>query len=123
MTIDNYLQSETILICHRPLLYLELGNFLNDARYWVELETYEREEFAARFHHRFVKIHPFPNVNGRYARIMTDVALETILDVLPIELGARILDVESEHRQKYINALRAADGNDYKALIDFFEAG
>lgn len=89
----------------------------------MELETYEREEFAARFHHRFVNIHPFPNGNGRYARIMTDVALETILDVLPIEWGARTLDVEGEHRQKYINALRAADGNDYKALIDFFAAG
>ena len=102
---------------------VELRNLLDDARYWVEHETYDREEFAARFHHRLVKIHPFPNGNGRHARIMTDVILETILDVLPIEWGARTLDVEGEHRQNYINALRAADGNDYQALIEFVSAG
>ena len=102
---------------------VELRKLLDDARYWVEHETYNREEFAARFHHRLVKIHPFPNGNGRHARIMTDVILETILDVLPIEWGARTLDVEGEHRQNYINALRAADGDDYRALIDFVGAG
>lgn len=102
---------------------VELRNILDDARYWVEHETYNREEFAARFHHRLVKIHPFPNGNGRHARIMTDVILETILDVLPIEWGARTLDVEGEHRQNYINALRAADNNDYRPLINFVASG
>ena len=98
---------------------VELRKLLDDAKYWVAHETYHREEFAARFHHRLVKIHPFPNGNGRHARIITDVILETILDVLPIEWGARTIDVEGEHRQNYIDALRAADDNDYQPLINF----
>ena len=102
---------------------VELRKLLEDARYWVEHETYTREEFAARFHHRLVNIHPFPNGNGRHARIMTDVVLESVLDVLPIEWGARTLDVEGEHRQNYIDVLRAADKDDYLPLIDFVSAG
>lgn len=97
----------------------ELRNLLDDARYWVEHETYNREEFAARFHHRLVKIHPFPNGNGRHARIMTDVILEKVLAVAPINWGAKILDTEGEHRRAYIQALRAADNNDYRQLVDF----
>ena len=98
---------------------VELRNLLNDARYWIGHGTYGREEFAARFHHRLVKIHPFPNGNGRHARIMTDVILEKVLDVSPINWGARILSAEGEHRQTYIQALRAADSHDYRDIIAF----
>ncbi len=53
---------------------------------------------------------------------MTDVILEGVLEALPIEWGGGTLDIEGEHRQNYINALRAADGNDYQPLIDFVSA-
>lgn len=102
---------------------VELRNLLADAKYWVEYGTYNREEFAARFHHRLVKIHPFPNGNGRHARIMTDVILERLLEELPIEWGAGVLDIEGDHRQNYIGTLRAADNNDYQPLIEFVSAG
>ena len=92
---------------------------MDDARFWVENKTYSREEFAARFHHRLVKIHPFPNGNGRHARIMTDVILEKVLGVKPINWGATPLDKDGEHRQNYLQALRAADNNDYRQLIEF----
>jgi len=98
---------------------VELRNLLEDAKYWIEHGTYSREEFAARFHHRLVKIHLFPNGNGRHARIMTDVVLENVLDALPIEWGDRTLDVKGEHRQHYISTLQAADNNDYQPLIYF----
>lgn len=98
---------------------VELCKLLDDARYWVEHKTYNREEFAARFHHRLVQIHLFPNGNGRHGRIMTDVILEKTLNVAPIEWGAGALNDDGEHRQAYINALRAADKNDYQSLIAF----
>ncbi|MEE8233122.1 MAG: mobile mystery protein B [Gammaproteobacteria bacterium] len=66
---------------------VELRNLLEDARYWLEHGTYNNEEFAARFHHRLVKIHPFPNGNGRHARIMTDVILEKVLGISPVNWG------------------------------------
>lgn len=101
------------------VISMELRKLLEDTKYWIEHETYSREELAARFHHRLVKIHLFPNGNGRHARIMTDVILEMILNVLPISWGTRTLDVGGEHRQHYISTLRAADNNDYQPLIDF----
>ena len=33
------------------------------------------EEIAVRFHHRLVQIHPFPNGNGRHARLIADLSL------------------------------------------------
>jgi len=98
---------------------VELRNLLEDARYWLEHGTYNNEEFAARFYHRLVKIHPFPNGNGRHARIMTDVILEKVLGISPVNWGGSGLDKDGEHRQRYIQALRAADNNDYQSLIEF----
>ncbi|MFV1985321.1 MAG: mobile mystery protein B [Thiohalomonadales bacterium] len=98
---------------------VELRTLLDDAKFWVENDTYGREEFAARFHHRLVKIHSFPNGNGRHARIMTDVILEKILGVAAINWGSDSLVKDGEHRKIYINALRAADDNNYQALIEF----
>jgi fido (protein-threonine AMPylation protein) len=47
---------------------------------WVAHATYPTDEIAARFHHRLVQIHPFPNGNGRHGRLMADALL--------VELGA-----------------------------------
>ena len=55
---------------------VELRKLLDDARYWAEHETYNREEFAARFHHRLVKIHLFANGNDYQALIDFVVAGE-----------------------------------------------
>jgi len=46
---------------------------MDDANYWAEHKTYPASEAAIRLHHRLTKIHPFPNGNGRHARIMADV--------------------------------------------------
>lgn len=32
-------------------------------------------QLAARFHYELVSIHPFPNGNGRHARLATDLLL------------------------------------------------
>ncbi len=53
-----------------------LRNLLGDARYWADNGTYTPVEAAARFHHRLVRVHLFPNGNGRHARIASDLYLE-----------------------------------------------
>jgi Fic-DOC domain mobile mystery protein B len=55
------------------LIPIELRNLLDDARYWVEHATYMPDETATRFHHRLMWIHPFPNGNGRHARLAADL--------------------------------------------------
>ncbi len=47
-------------------------NLFDDVQYWLDHETYSVDEIAARFHHLLVAIHPFPNGNGRHARLMAD---------------------------------------------------
>lgn len=93
---------------------------LDDARYWSDNTTYEPLEAAARFHHRLVQIHCFPNGNGRHARIMADVYLEECFEHAPIDwAGGFDLMKENERRDAYIAALRAADGGDYERILGF----
>lgn len=95
---------------------------LDDVRYWIEHKTYEPLEIALRFHHRMVKIHLFPNGNGRHSRIIAEVLLEKVLQSdQKINWGEEDLIVESEKRAEYLNALRAADGHDYKPLMSFIK--
>ena len=85
----RFRQSEKNIGVDYLMIGIELRNLLDDARFWFENETYGREEFAARFHHRLVKIHPFPNGNGRHARIMTDEILKSISGKDKIEIIAK----------------------------------
>ncbi len=102
---------------------IQLRQLLDDARYWVEHEIYPPKELAARFHHKLVLIHPFPNGNGRHARIMADVILTNYLDEPAIDwAGGYKLEAMNERRDQYINALRAADGHDFSQLLEFVGA-
>jgi len=99
---------------------VQLQHLLGDARYWVDHETYEPLEAAARFHHRLVQIHCFPNGNGRHARIMTDVYLQECLNHTPIDwAGGFDLMKSNKRRNDYIAALRAADRGEYELLFEF----
>lgn len=102
---------------------VQLRVLLDDARYWAENGTYEPLEAAARFHHRMVQIHPFPNGNGRHARIAADVLLNDYYDHRPIEWASGFdLKADSDRRVEYIDALRAADVNDLGLLLHFVGA-
>jgi Fic-DOC domain mobile mystery protein B len=95
----------------RPAMRL----LMDDARYWVEHDTYPRDELAVRFHHRLVSIHPFPNGNGRISRLMADLIV--------VRLGGERFTwgqaslLRGEARSSYIAALKAADNNDLTPLI------
>ena len=57
---------------------MELASLLSDIRYWIEHKTFPPDEIAIRFHHRLVAIHPFPNGNGRQARLAADLLIERL---------------------------------------------
>ena len=57
---------------------VEMQTLCDDSKAWLEFDTYPPDEFATRFHHRLVFIHPFANGNGRHARLMADLILEKI---------------------------------------------
>lgn len=102
---------------------IQLRQLLDDAKYWVENDTYPPKELAARFHHKLVLIHPFPNGNGRHARIMADAILTKLMSEPVIDwAGGYKLEAMNERRDQYINALRAADGHDFAQLLEFVGA-
>lgn len=97
---------------------VELRNLLDDVRYWVANSIYPPDEIAIRFHHRLVAIHPFPNGNGRHARLMADLLIER-LDGKPFSWGGGNLADIGEMRRRYVGALRSADNHDVGPLIAF----
>lgn len=97
---------------------MELRNLLDDVRFWIEHSTYEPDEIAARFHHRLVWIHPFPNGNGRHARTAADLLLAA-LGRPRFTWGRENLVDAGETRRAYVDVLRAADAHDYDPLLAF----
>lgn len=99
---------------------IQLRQLLDDASFWIKNDTYQPKELAARFHHRLVYIHPFPNGNGRHARIMADVVLTKLMGAPEIDwAGGYRLEDMNERRTQYIAALREADRHDFAALLEF----
>jgi len=96
----------------------ELKTLLEDVIYQINHQSYMIDEIAYRFHHRLVKIHPFPNGNGRHARLMTDLLLKS-LGQKRFSWGQAHLVHAGPVRDEYITALRQADKGDYKALALF----
>lgn len=96
-----------------------LKNLCDDAKTWLEFATYPADEYAARFHHRLVYIHPFANGNGRHSRLMADLILEKLFGAKPFSWGKSTLTKQGEARTAYIKALKAADDHDISLLLDF----
>jgi Fic-DOC domain mobile mystery protein B len=91
---------------------------IDDAQYWVEHSTYLPDEIAVRFSHRLVAIHPFPNGNGRFSRLVGDLLAEQ-LGQSPFSWGQANLVDAGQTRARYVEALRAADNHDIGPLLFF----
>ncbi len=96
----------------------KLKELCDDVAYWIENDIYSLDEIAVRFHYRLVFIHPFPNGNGRHARLAADVFL--IHRNLPrLTWGSKSILEKGEVRSSYIKALQAADAGDFEPILKF----
>jgi len=105
---------------------VQLVKLLQDTEFWIKNGTYPWPELGVRFHHRLVLVHPFPNGNGRHARLMTDILLEAHGQSI-FTWGASLaqkdgLDTVGEARMEYITALKEADERKYARLIQFVQS-
>jgi Fic-DOC domain mobile mystery protein B len=98
---------------------VKIKELCDDVQYQWNHKTYSGDEIAVRFHHRLVWIHPFPNGNGRHARLMADLLVMQ-------QGGMRFswgmhqdLYKANDVRKRYIEALRCADLGDYAKLLLF----
>lgn len=89
---------------------------LDDARIWIDTKAYVPDEITVRLHHRLTQIHPFPNGNGRHARLMADLLIIQ-LGGERFSWGRANLRNSGELRARYVAALQAADGHDIGPLM------
>ena len=101
-----------------PLINIELGILLEEARYQIENQVYEIKEIVVRLHHKLVWIHCFANGNGRHAPLMADIVLFN-LGENTFKWGRSKLYAPGLIREQYLIALRKADNHDYEALMNF----
>ena len=70
--------------------------------------TQSKRHIIANLHHQLVKIHLFPNGNGRHARLICDVFSQCLEIETPQWNGQNLIDQE-ESRKLYLQSLRHAD--------------
>lgn len=114
----NFRKTERNLGVKSHLIETELRQAIDDARYWVENKTYPPDELAVRFHHRLVSVHPFPNGNGRWSRLVADTLIVQ-LGGSRFTWGGADLRAAGKARDAYIAALKSADNHDFGPPIKF----
>jgi Fic family protein len=73
-----------------------------------------------RFHHRAVRIHPFLNGNGRWARMLANVWLKR--HAHPITAWPeKTIGSQSMIRDEYVAAIRSADKGDEEPLREIHQ--
>ena len=75
-------------------------------------------EQAATLHYRAVKIHPFENGNGRWARLLTNIWLRQRQHEIVRWPETNLFDGTSQIRTEYIHCLKQADQYNLQPLID-----
>lgn len=93
-----------------------------NTKYLLEHKRYSLDEIAARFHHRLVQIHLFSNGNGRHARLITDLLIESngsTAFTWGKGKGSAHMETEGPRRDEYIAALKEADQNSFELLLAF----
>ncbi|MDB6094959.1 MAG: mobile mystery protein [Verrucomicrobia bacterium] len=94
-------------------------NAFDDSKAQLQHAVFSVPEVAVRLHHRLVTIHPWPNGNGRHARLMADIVVAAHGKAeLPWGRKANLVEV-GELRARYIAAIHCADAGDLKPLLDF----
>lgn len=117
----NFRQRELNIGVEPRNIQVDVHNFLEDVKCWIEFKHYDNLELSARIQHRLVQIHPFVNGNGRHSRIFTDIVRIYLLDEKPMKWANAKLDDMTSERSSYISALRKADKADFSEFIKYLQ--
>ncbi len=101
-----------------PQIATRLRNLLDNTQFQIQASTFAPDELAIRFHHQLVWTHPFPNGNGRHARLLAD-ALTMSLGQPRFTWGQTPLETAGNARASYLAALREADLGSFVNLLAF----
>ena len=94
----------------------KLSALVGDLRSWSEFD-HTLETQAVWLHHLAVRVHPFENGNGRWARLLSNIWLK-LHDAPIVSWPDEVLGESSPVRDEYLDAIRAADGGKYEGLTE-----
>ncbi len=66
-----------------------LKNLEDDLKYWLDRNEIPFDEIAVRFQERIETIHPFPNGNGRFGRILVEFFCQKAKQRMPTWGGSK----------------------------------
>ena len=112
-------KSETNIGSPAHRIETDLHELVADLRAWESAGMSVLEQ-AVRLHHAAVRIHPFPNGNGRWSRMLANIWLK-LHGVGPIEWPEATIGAASAIRGDYLEAVRAADRGDLSKLLALHE--
>jgi len=118
----KFRKTEKNIGIHAYRVQEELGYLCQDIIFQISNASYPLDEIAARFHHRLVPIHPFPNGNGRHARLLVDLLLLKHGHSRFSWGSMKQRNQSDSIRKEYIEALKAADQHDLSKLLAFVRA-
>jgi Fic-DOC domain mobile mystery protein B len=97
-----------------------LRQLLDNCSFWIKKHTFPEDEIAVRFSHELVRIHLFPNGNGRHSRLCADILITHALNKEIFTWGDNAdLSKPGNTRKSYLDAIHKADQNDLADLIQF----
>ena len=93
----------------------ETPAMMNDLVGWFRAETEKENKnpviLASEFHYKFIRIHPFPDGNGRTARILMNFIL--------MSKGYPPVVIKTEDKENYFAVLRQADAGLFEPFTEY----
>jgi len=108
-----------------PQVPTAMREALDDATFWMDHREGNEMmvvEVAVRVQHKLVAVHPFPNGNGRWSRLVADLLMHS-QGARPLSWGGGVnMQAQGHTRSTYLAALYAADNGDFRDLIAFAQS-
>lgn len=90
---------------------VEMAEFVMWLREEMATPTISLASLLTQLHHRFIRIHPFDDGNGRVVRLLMNYVL--------LHSGLLPIVIKSKERLHYLDAIAAADASNFKPLERF----
>ncbi len=111
----DFRQENLNLGCDWHKIPMQVQALLDDLVFWEQRGVGFLDQ-ASRLHHRAVSIHPFPNGNGRWARMLANIWLKRHGQSIT-EWPEETIGSKNAVRDEYLAAIRTADGGEGDALL------
>lgn len=110
-------KTELSLGVDKNQIFVQLRCLCDDIKYWENNKTFDIYEIAARIHYNAVRIHPFPNGNGRWSRMLSNIYLVQN-GLNPVKWQENELAKDNPIRTYYIDCIKKADKGDFSDFIE-----